>query len=120
MEDRGNRTGTLCKRFYSRNVRAKVIPARIIRLGKVRMLSALTARLGREQAILELKWLKQAAEKSNVPLADLVRRRTRDEPLQYILGLFFPTLAARFGSNLKIYQVHNHSGRSIFLRVLQF
>ncbi|KAF9010354.1 S-adenosyl-L-methionine-dependent methyltransferase [Hymenopellis radicata] len=50
------------------------------------LLQRLSTRLGHSQARLELKWLTEHATKAKVSLEELVERRMRDEPLQYILG----------------------------------
>ncbi|CAL1707356.1 unnamed protein product [Somion occarium] len=53
-----------------------------------RLLSSLSSALGPESARLELKWMKEAAERSSgsLRLPAMVERRLRGEPLQYILG----------------------------------
>ncbi|GJJ06314.1 hypothetical protein Clacol_000505 [Clathrus columnatus] len=48
-------------------------------------LSKLARILGPRQAELELKWLRQCAS-NELQLSQMVKRRTRGEPLQYILG----------------------------------
>ncbi|KAK0221042.1 S-adenosyl-L-methionine-dependent methyltransferase [Armillaria nabsnona] len=50
------------------------------------LLQQLAAHLGRSQATFELKWMSVFAETSKKSLSELVDRRLKDEPLQYILG----------------------------------
>ncbi|KAG7442793.1 S-adenosyl-L-methionine-dependent methyltransferase [Guyanagaster necrorhizus] len=50
------------------------------------LLQRLAAYLGHSQAALELKWMSAFAETSKQSLSELVDRRLKDEPLQYILG----------------------------------
>ncbi|KAF9454048.1 S-adenosyl-L-methionine-dependent methyltransferase [Macrolepiota fuliginosa MF-IS2] len=52
------------------------------------LLAKLTGRLGARQALLEWKWMNEAAASapSKFSLQDMVRRRCFGEPLQYILG----------------------------------
>lgn len=50
-----------------------------------RCLPKLARTLGRRQAEVELKWMRQSAA-SDAQLVQMVDRRTRGEPLQYILG----------------------------------
>ncbi|KAF8070616.1 S-adenosyl-L-methionine-dependent methyltransferase [Lyophyllum atratum] len=52
-----------------------------------KLLSVLAESLGPVQARLELKWMQQQA-KHAVQLAEMVTRRSRGEPLQYILGKY--------------------------------
>lgn len=53
-----------------------------------RLLTTLSASLGASQAATELRWMRQAidAGASTVSIDDMVARRVRGEPLQYILG----------------------------------
>ncbi|KAF4621234.1 hypothetical protein D9613_000427 [Agrocybe pediades] len=53
-----------------------------------RLLLSLSSTLGRTQASRELKWMQQAIDSRAVTasLDDMVSRRVRGEPLQYILG----------------------------------
>ncbi|KAK0205310.1 S-adenosyl-L-methionine-dependent methyltransferase [Desarmillaria ectypa] len=50
------------------------------------LLQRLAAHLGHSQAALEIKWMSEFAETSKKSLSELVDRRLKDEPLQYILG----------------------------------
>ncbi|KAF9482159.1 S-adenosyl-L-methionine-dependent methyltransferase [Pholiota conissans] len=50
-----------------------------------RLLAALDASLGPSQAARELRWMRAAAP-PDAQLADMLARRVRGEPLQYILG----------------------------------
>lgn len=49
--------------------------------------AALSSRLGSEQALRELRWLRLAFP--NTPLGPLLARRSLGEPLQYIIGLSY-------------------------------
>lgn len=50
------------------------------------LLRRLTSLLGPSQAARELKWITKHALQARLSVEDLVERRMRDEPLQYILG----------------------------------
>ncbi|KAI0790810.1 S-adenosyl-L-methionine-dependent methyltransferase [Abortiporus biennis] len=50
------------------------------------LLNTLSIVLGNEAAKQELKWMQQAIHPKSVTLQDMVARRVRGEPLQYILG----------------------------------
>ncbi|KIY73881.1 S-adenosyl-L-methionine-dependent methyltransferase [Cylindrobasidium torrendii FP15055 ss-10] len=50
------------------------------------LLRRLTSLLGPSQAARELQWIKKHALQARLSVEDLVDRRMRDEPLQYILG----------------------------------
>jgi hypothetical protein len=53
-----------------------------------KLVSALTAQLGSQQALIEFKWMKLALSTSTLSLTDMLQRRILGEPLQYILGIF--------------------------------
>ena len=49
------------------------------------LFAALIARLGKDSATQEYRWMKQAAPRE-LDLVSIIRRRLLGEPLQYILG----------------------------------
>jgi len=51
-----------------------------------RLLALLSDALGPAQAASELRWMNRALD-SRISLQDMVARRLRGEPLQYILGI---------------------------------
>lgn len=56
-----------------------------------RLLARLSAILGRHEAAQELRWMRDAAKgelNTDNVLEQMVARRSRGEPLQYILGSF--------------------------------
>ena len=63
------------------------LPVHRRRMPCARLVAALVAQLGSRQANLELKWMRQHPHQD---IADMLRRRTLGEPLQYILGRWYP------------------------------
>jgi len=62
------------------------------RMSRATLVAALVAQLGTRQANLELKWMRQHPHHD---MSDMLRRRTLGEPLQYILGSWYPPLLSR-------------------------
>lgn len=86
-----------------------------------RLLARLAAQLGTQQASNEWRWMNDAlaSAPSGLSLRDMVNRRCRGEPLQYILGISFRSISF-FSSYLLAPQVLSHLARLISLSVVLF